>query len=462
MKEQEEERMMQKYQHIIDQLDSLLNDYIEKDRAAAGIAVGIVYDHQPIYAKGFGVKNIETGEPVDGNTLFHMASVSKTYVATAIMQLVEQGKIALDEMIMTYLPYFSLQDERYRDITVRHLLSHTSGMPDEEDYEWDRPQYDEEALERYVRQVSNLQLMWEPERGQYAYSNIAFEILGDVIAKVSGMSFEQYMKEHILMPLGMNHSSFFKPEVDYEQLATPHMLGMASHFGAKVSPVFPYNRAHGPSSTLLTSAAESCAYAMAYLNGGSVNEATILQPSSVEQVWQATAPADDYLYYQRIGLGWFMGHYKGNVAKAHGGMDTGFRSNLVLLPEKGIAVTIMFNTDYLGLHSVNNAILDVLLGEQVQVIPRSFTMHVAGILAKQGMEAALQEHCSGTDQRFTLGYVSSDEDYSYRYIAHHLFHNDEPEHAMKVLELAIQLDPEASDLRELRKQWLNPSSNAGK
>ncbi|MCJ8014858.1 serine hydrolase [Paenibacillus sp. KQZ6P-2] len=451
---------MEEYQYITEQLDRLLTDYIRNDRAAAGMAVGIVYNQQPIYAKGFGVKNKETGEPVDGNTLFHMASISKTYVATAVMQLVEQGKVLLDEKVTTYLPYFTMQDERYCDITVKHLLSHTSGMPDEDDYEWDRPQFDEGALERYVRSISDRELLWDPGFGKYEYSNIGFEILGDLIAKASGVSFEQYMQEHILNALRMDSSSYSKPDVDEGLLATPHVMGMSSSFGAKVSSIYPYNRSHGPSSTLLTSAAESCRYAMAYLNRGCLDEARILQESSVDKVWQAITPADDFGYYRKVGLSWFMGQYKGFEAKAHGGSDTGFRSNLVILPEKGMAVTIMFNTDYLGLHSVNNAILDVLLGEKVDMIPRSLTMHVAGILADEGEEAAVQAHISGTDDRAAQGFVSADTDFSYRFIAQRLLDNGEPENAIKVLELAVRIDPDAEELRlmldQLAEQTLKP------
>ncbi|MWV43192.1 serine hydrolase [Paenibacillus sp. HJL G12] len=446
---------MKEYQTITDQLDRLLTEYMNKDKAAAGMAVGIVYNHEPIYAKGFGVKNIETGEPVDGNTLFHMASISKTYVATAVMQLVEQGRVKLDEKVTAYLPYFSLQDERYREITVRQLLSHTSGMPDEDDYEWDRPQLDEGALERYVRSVSHLNLMWDPGIGKYEYSNIGFEILGDLIAKASGISFEQYMKEHILSVLQMNNSSYQQPDVDQRLLAVPHIMGMSPSFGAKVSRIYPYNRAHGPSSTLLTSAVESCLYAMAYLNRGRLGERRIMQESSVDQVWQEVAPADDFGYFRQIGLSWFMGQYKGFKAKAHGGSDTGFRSNLVILPEKGIAVTIMFNTDYLGLHSVNNAILDVLLGEKVDVIPRSLTMHVAGILAEEGEDAAAHAYRVAMNDRAAQGFVPAEIDFSYRFIAQRLLNNMETEHAIKILKLALRLDPDSEELRLMLEPLVN-------
>jgi len=256
------------------------------------------------------------------------------------------------------------------------------------------------------------------------------------------------MKEHILDVLQMQNSSFAMPEADKRLLASPHIMGMDSSFGAKVSEVYPYNRAHGPSSTLLTSAKESCLYALAYLNEGSLNGSQILQPSSVQEMWREVAPADDFLYYRDIGLSWFLGKYKGYLARAHGGMDTGFRSNIVLLPEKGIAVTLMFNTDYMGLHSINNAILDVLLGEQVDYIPRSLTLHVAGVLAAKGLEAAVKEYDSVTD-RPTCGFLPAESDFSFNTVIQNLLDQGDKESAAKVLRLGIRLDPNSESLRAM-------------
>jgi CubicO group peptidase (beta-lactamase class C family) len=108
----------------------------------AGMAIGFVKGEE-VFAKGFGVKDIETQEPVTSRSLFHLASISKTFVATAVMQLVEVGKLVLDAPLVTYLPDFTLADERYHQITVQQMLSHTAGMPDTDDYGWDRPEYDD-------------------------------------------------------------------------------------------------------------------------------------------------------------------------------------------------------------------------------------------------------------------------------------------------------------------------------
>ena len=118
------------------ELEPQINDAISKG-SLPGFAIGVVKDSKLIYAKGFGVAKLGGSTPVTSRSLFHMASVTKTFVATAIMQLVEQGKIDLDAPVTKYLPYFKLDDERYRTIKVRQMLSHTSGIPDVTDYHWD-------------------------------------------------------------------------------------------------------------------------------------------------------------------------------------------------------------------------------------------------------------------------------------------------------------------------------------
>jgi CubicO group peptidase (beta-lactamase class C family) len=351
---------------IIKTLDKVLNEYMSK-KFIPGLAVGVVYDNEVIYTKGFGVKNIETKDLINEYSLFHMASVSKTFVATGIMQLVEQGKIKLDSKLIEYLPYFELKDDRYKKITIRQMLSHISGMPDEEDYEWDKPEYDEGALERYVRDLKNNKLMWEPGE-KFAYSNIAFEILGDVIAKVSGVSFENYMKENILDVLKMKESNFLKPLVSKELLTSPHILSTENAYGAKVSEIFPYNRAHGPSSTLCSNVVELCNYAIANMNEGRFEKTKILEANNYEELWKQHAVTGWGGYTSEVGLAWFLGEYKGNKVRSHSGMDTGFRSNLITLPERGISIGIMTNSDYMSLNNLCTSILDIALGDEIDSI----------------------------------------------------------------------------------------------
>ena len=206
-----------------------------------GLNIAVIKEGKPLYVKAFGVTNVETKEKMKPEYIFHFASVSKPFVATAIMQLVEQGKMNLDEKLIVYLPYFELADERYKEITIRQMLNHTSGIPDVRDYEWDKPQYDEGAAERYVRSLKDQQMVFDPGI-KFLYSNMAYDILGEVITKVSGQSFEAYVKEHILNPLDMKESSFLIKDISKSLRTTPHLWA----FRPVVSEFYPYNRPHAP------------------------------------------------------------------------------------------------------------------------------------------------------------------------------------------------------------------------
>jgi CubicO group peptidase (beta-lactamase class C family) len=189
---------------------------IEKSMARSqtpGLSISIVHKGKEVYAKAFGVKDLSTQEPLKTDHQFHWASVTKPIVAAAAMQLVEQGKLDLDVPIIGYLAYFTLDDPNFRTITSRQLLTHTAGMPDVDDYEWSNPQYDDGALERWVRSIDDKKLLFPPETDAQ-YSNIGFEVMGDVIAKCSGVSFEEFVAQNIFAPLEMNTATLLIKETE--------------------------------------------------------------------------------------------------------------------------------------------------------------------------------------------------------------------------------------------------------
>jgi CubicO group peptidase (beta-lactamase class C family) len=316
-----------------------------------GLAVGVVIDQELVYAKGFGVTNIETGGEVTPRTLFHMASITKPFVATSIVQLFEQERLSLDDRIVEYLPYFEMKDERYATLTIRQFLTHSSGMPDVEDYHWDEPEYDEGALERFVRSLTDRELLFEPGE-KFTYSNMAFEVLGDLIAKVSGQSFADYVKEHILLPLGMNDSSILIGDVDPALLASGHVLEGGR---TQVTGHYAYNRRHGPSSCLYSNVVDMSRWAIANMNRGELEGRRILDASSYELLW---APAvevgvrDNKLVH--VGLSWFLSEQAGYEKVFHGGADIGYQTDLVMVPDAGVAVIVLSN--YFG---PNNPVSEV-------------------------------------------------------------------------------------------------------
>lgn len=431
-------------QEITALLEEQLEPLIQQVMASfemAGIAIGIVRGDEIVYARGFGVRNLETREPITATSLFHMASISKPFVATAIMQLAEQGKLDLNTPLVHYLPYFTMNDERYQAITIQQMLSHTSGMPDELTFYWDQPKYDEGALERYVRGLANASLLFAPGES-FSYSNIAYEVLGDLIAKLSGQTFEAYMREHLLRPSGMFTSTFFKHEVPAELGTTPYVS--VPHI--MPSPVYPYDRTHGPSSTLHSSALEMCHWARANLRKGDWNNTRILSAASYDLLWHPYTPVEGVDPPEFVGLSWFLGTHRGRRQIDHGGSDTGFDTTFVMLPEEGIGVAVLANTLPAPVSGIADAALDVLLGFEPQVPKPPVLVSLSPTLEKEGVQAALQAYRDIQAQQ--------PDDYDFGAEQFHVvgdvlisIHRDNE--ARAILELGIAVDPEAASGYEL-------------
>ncbi len=365
---------------VTPKLDTYIQKVIQR-LDIPGVAAAVTYKGKMVYAGAFGLRNLNTKEPLRPDHIFHMASVSKPFVATAIMQLVEQGKIKLDERLVKYLPYFKLVDQRYKTITIRQMLNHTSGMPDVIDYEWDKPQYDDGAAERYVRSLSNEKMIAAPgERWQY--SNMAFDVLGDVIAKVSGKPFEVYVKENILDPLGMKESNFLRKAIREDLRTMPHIWRVKPI----VSQIYPYNRPHAPSSTLNSSVVEMVNWILVNLNRGELNGKRILKGESYDVLWKPSVKITEKI---EQGLSWFLStRYRDIFTISHAGGDRGYASYIALLPEKKIGLIIASNYEKTPTEAIMVGILDILLGYQPEMPKKRIDLEFGAVYEKEGIEAA--------------------------------------------------------------------------
>lgn len=364
-------------------LQKKLNAYLTEtvDRLnIAGLTVAITRNDSVIYTNAFGYRNIETKDRLTPHHVFHWASVSKTFVATAIMQLREQKKIDLDEKLTTYLPYFRQQDKFYKDITIRQMLNHTSGIGDVDDYEWDNPQYDSGALERFVRSTANDKMVFAPGKDMQ-YSNTAFETLGAVIAKISGMSFETYVRKNILEPLEMNTTSFLYREI-------PDSLRVSGHQWAGkpiVSKHYPYNRMHGPSSTLNASVLDMTHYAFAHLHRGAYKSKRILADATYDLWWTNSVNLKNK---PAIGLAWWLVERNGLKMMSHSGGDTGFRSFFMLVPEKNLSIMLVGNYELLRTYDLATALLDIVVGTEPLPVRRQIGFRFAEVMKAEGVDAA--------------------------------------------------------------------------
>jgi CubicO group peptidase (beta-lactamase class C family) len=354
-----------------------------------GLAVGIVQEDEIAYAKGFGVQNLDTQAPVTLDSVFCVQSVSKCLVATAVMQLVERGLLALDAPIIHYLPYFRMDDERCQQMTIRQALSHTSGMPDIDEIEYvdwmNHPEYDEGAAERFVRGLHSRKLIADPGQ-RFSYSNIAYNLLGDLLAKVTGNSFEDVMKEQVLMPSEMADSTFFFPDVPLDRLAWPHLRSP----GMKPNPVYPYHRADAPASFLHTTVVDLCRWAITSLKRGENHGQRILSTAGYDLMWTVVAERNDARpdIYEDIGLGWTLGHFQGHRTVSHGGAGFGGTAFLLLLPEVQSAVVVLCNQESSAHMQIVEGIADALLGGTPQAGKVSWMVPMSRALAQGGMDLA--------------------------------------------------------------------------
>jgi CubicO group peptidase (beta-lactamase class C family) len=255
-----------------------------------------------------------------------------------------------------------MADPRARDITLRQLLSHTSGMPDVEDYEWDRPQHDPEALWRWIRQQSDRELLFAPGTDR-RYSNLGFELLGLVIEEVADESFEDYMKSHVFGPLQMHTSTFIPDEI-------PPALRVSGHTGSperRVAPHYPYNRRHAPSSTLNSSILDMANFAIAMLTDGSFKDGRILDPESVLLMFTSAWKSQDDPP-RLSGLGWNLGLPWGDIyAATHGGWDDGFRSFLYLAPERGVGIFVVSNDENAPVRLILRMALEAVFPAEAEI-----------------------------------------------------------------------------------------------
>lgn len=320
-----------------------------------GFAAGVIVNNQIVFEKTYGVQSLQSKIGLNKFSDFHMASVSKPFAATAILQLVQSGKLKLDGKLSDYLPGFKMKDERYKQITLFDILTHSSGIPDVTNYEWDKPQADDTAAASYVRSFTETMLDFSPGT-QFNYSNAAFNILADVIAKASGKTFEAYIKENIFLPAGMNNSSFLLADIPSNRRTSPHIFD--DRLMDAVSKIYPYNRIHAPSSTLHSNLADMLKWASLWLNKGVINGHTIIDSA----IWSTMlTPGREAAPGYKVCLSWFESTIEDRKIFFHTGGDLGYRTFVGFEPVSKVAVVLMGNNELFDAFDPASAIFKSIL-----------------------------------------------------------------------------------------------------
>ena len=304
-------------------VDGVVEPLMKNNNSPSG-TVAIMRHGELVFAKGYGFQDVEQQVPVDPfRTLFRPGSTSKLFTWVAVMQQVEQGKLDLDADVNEYLQTFEIEDTFEQPITLRHILTHTPGFEDGalgyliiDDPEKALPL--REAMARYQP------LRVNPPGAQTAYSNYATALAGLIVANVSGLEFNDYIRQNIFEPLGMNHSSFVEPLP--EPLAADMAVSYATEAGAFLEKPFEIITSFGPAGALSSTSTDMVRFGQAILNGGELDGNRILKRQTVDQMLKRQFTHDHRL--MGMGLGFYAGDYQGARVVGHGGDTRYFHSYL--------------------------------------------------------------------------------------------------------------------------------------
>ncbi len=306
-------------------------------RHLPGVAIGVVADQQLVWSKGFGFADVERQTPMTPQTKFRMASHSKLFTATAIMQLREQGKLRLDDPVSKYLPWFRVQRAQEEDpeITIEELLTHSSGLPREAGSHWTTFEFP--TSEELRGLMADRQAPFSPEV-RWKYSNLAFSVAGLVIEAVSGQTWADYVRQHIYVPLGMTASSV---DQNVDGLAVGYNRLMPDNTRA----TNPFIDAKGmAAATGITSTVDDMAkFASAQFRTGPRGGANILSTGSLRQMHRVRVLESNWT--QGNAIGFAVRRERDKIYVSHGGSYPGYQTQTMLYPEGKVAVIVLTNAD---------------------------------------------------------------------------------------------------------------------
>ncbi|MFT4084548.1 MAG: serine hydrolase domain-containing protein [Nocardioides sp.] len=292
-----------------------------------------------LFTTATGVLHAGTGQPATTDSVWQIGSISKVWTATVVMQLVDEGRFALDTPVVEILPELTLgEPEVTKKLTVWHLLTHTSGI--DGDIFTDTGRGDD-CLEKYVAGLATA-AQNHPLGATWSYCNSGFSLLGRVIEKVTGTTWDAALKERLFAPLGLTHTTTLPEEAMVFAHAMGHLSGGEE---PKVAPVWGLPRSAGPAGLITSTSTDVLAFARMHLNGGLAADGTrVLSAESTAAMagFQTECP-ERILLGDSWGLGWFRCDWSGHRAIGHDGNTIGQAAFLRLLPEAGIAVSVHTN-----------------------------------------------------------------------------------------------------------------------
>lgn len=372
-----------------------------------GVAIGLAHNGNLVYEKGFGFRNIEKQLPVNMDTVFGIASVTKSFTCVAIMQLQEQGRLSVHDPVVKYLPEFKTSTDATDKMTIHHFMTHSAGIPplqtlfyankrsiDADPSAQDYPGLKikgvkQEPIDTYAQLIDfigslEFELLGEPGT-EFSYSNDCYALLGAIIERVSGIPFEQYVKEFILQPCGMVNSGTLLDELkDNDNITSLYATKkLEDGFEVYEAPVWWDSPAMRAAGYLKSSVNDMLRYAEIVRNNGKVGENQILSAESVQQMITPhieCAPGRFYGYGLMV-----TPNYHGATLVEHGGNLKAIASQLSIIPERGITGMILTNLAGVPASTIMAGALNV-------IEDRAFTASPVDLEEVECTEADLAEY----------------------------------------------------------------------
>jgi CubicO group peptidase (beta-lactamase class C family) len=332
-------------------LDGFMPYALERGNVAGGV-VAVVKNGELIFAKGYGLADVEKNKPVDAErTMFRPGSISKLFTWTAVMQMVEQGKLDLDKDVNEYLD-FKIPARADGPITLRNIMTHTPGFEEQiKALIVDDPKR-LVPLKEYATTMTPVRIF--KAGSTPAYSNYATALAGYIVERVSGQSFDDYIDTHLFKPLDMTHATFRQP------LPAAFEADMSKGYATASQPAKPYEIViAAPAGSLAASGVDMAHFMIAHLENGEYHGARILSPETIKTMHET--PTDMIPPLNRMMLGFYEQNYNGHRVISHGGDTVYMHSYLHLLLDDHVGIFMSFNSQ--GREGASGAIRGALFDE---------------------------------------------------------------------------------------------------
>jgi len=306
-----------------------------------GLSMAVVHDQELLWARGYGYADREKKRPATAETIYGIGSISKLFTSIAVLQLRDRGKLRLDDPVVEHLPWFDIK-QTYPEgppVTIHGLLTHSSGLPRDAAFPYWSAPYSEFPTGEQIKKTLANQATVYPASTHFQYSNLGFALAGEIVARVSGQAYADYIEQKILVPLGLNDT---RPELPEEHRGGRLTTGYSAITRDGIQNEMPFFKAKGIApaagfSSTVVDLARFASWQFRLLGGG---KEEILQANTLKEMqrFQWMDPENKW------GLGFAVWLSGGDLYVGHGGICAGYRSQLTLLPKGKIAAVFLANS----------------------------------------------------------------------------------------------------------------------